>query len=126
MLKGTHWWPPPEIWRGAIFFYETSEEAPKPELVLRWLRNFGSQGVLRELSGMIVGRPCGVDAEKLPAYDAAIVHALEEVGLIDLPVLTNLDFGHTDPIFTLPYGAVAEIDCEAASLTLTESAVLSC
>ena len=123
MLKGTPWWPPLDIWHGAIFFYETSEEAPKPELVLRWLRNFGSQGILDVLSGIIVGRPCGVDPEKLAAYDAAIVRALDEEGLIDLPVLANLDFGHTDPIFTLPYGIVAEIDCATATLSLTESGV---
>jgi muramoyltetrapeptide carboxypeptidase LdcA involved in peptidoglycan recycling len=123
MLKGTPWWPPLDLWRGAIFFYETSEEAPDPKLVLRWLRNFGSQGILRVLSGIIVGRPCGVDPDKLAEYDAAIVHALDEDGLIDLPVLANLDFGHTDPIFTLPYGIVAEIDCGASTLTLTESGV---
>ncbi len=123
MLKGTPWWPPPELWQGAIFFYETSEEAPKPDLVVRWLRNFAAQGILRGLAGIIVGRPCGIEPEKLRAYDAAIVRALDEEGLIDVPVLANLDFGHTDPIFTLPYGVVAELDCEAASLSLVESGV---
>ena len=123
MLKGTPWWPPLDIWRGAIFFYETSEEAPAPELVLRWLRNFGAQGILSVLGGIIVGRPCGVDPAKLPAYDAAIVHALDEEGLIDLPVLANLDFGHTDPIFTLPYGVMAKLDCATATLSLEESGV---
>ncbi len=123
-LKGTPWWPPLELWQGAILFYETSEERPKAEYVLRWLRNFGSQGILRVLSGIIVGRPYGLEQDRQAEFDATIVHALDEEGLIDLPVLVNLDFGHTDPIFTLPYGIVAEIDCEAASLTLTESAVI--
>ena len=91
--------------------------------MLRWLRNFGSQGILRALSGIIVGRPCGVAPDKLAEYDAAIVHALDEDGLIDLPVLSNLDFGHTDPMFTLPYGVMAEIDCSASSLSLMESGV---
>jgi muramoyltetrapeptide carboxypeptidase LdcA involved in peptidoglycan recycling len=123
MLKGTPWWPPLDVWRGAIFFYETSEEAPKAELVVRWLRNFGSQGILQVLAGIIVGRPYAVAPEKRPEYDAAIVHALDEEGLIDLPVLANLDFGHTDPIFTLPYGVIAEIDCATTTLSLTESGV---
>lgn len=123
MLKGTPWWPPLDVWRGAIFFYETSEGAPKPELVLRWLRNFAAQGILRVLAGIVVGRPCGVDAAHQAQYDAAIVHALDEDGLIDLPVIANLDFGHTDPIFTLPYGMIAEIDCAAAALALPESGV---
>ncbi|HEY0382016.1 MAG TPA: S66 peptidase family protein [Candidatus Elarobacter sp.] len=123
MLKGTPWWPPLELWRGAIFFYETSEEAPKPDIVLRWLRNFASQGILQVLNGIIVGRPCGVDPDQLRAYDAATVRALDDEGLIDLPVLANMDFGHTDPIFTLPYGVEAELDCDATTLTLTESGV---
>ncbi len=123
MLKGTPWWPPLEMFRGAIFFYETSEEAPDPEFVLRWLRNFGSQGILRVLNGIIIGRPYGVTSEKRAAYDAAILRALEEDGLTELPVLADLDFGHTDPIFTLPYGVVAEINCTKATLSLTESGV---
>jgi muramoyltetrapeptide carboxypeptidase LdcA involved in peptidoglycan recycling len=123
MLKGTPWWPPLELWRGAIFFYETSEEAPNPRLVLRWLRNLASQGILQVLVGIIVGRPAGADPAHEREYDAAIVRALDDEGLIDLPVLANMDFGHTDPIFTLPYGAEAEIDCGAARLTLTESGV---
>ena len=124
MLKGTPWWPPLDAWRGAVLFYETSEEAPQPALVSRWLRNFASQGILHVLSGIVVGRPGGnVAPEHHADYDAALVHALDEAGLVDLPVLAGLDFGHTDPIFTLPYGAVAEIDCAAAALTITESGV---
>jgi len=75
------------------------------------------------LNGIIVGRPSGVDHDELRAYDAAIVRALDEAGLLDLPVLANMDFGHTDPIFTLPYGIEAELDCDATRLTLTESGV---
>jgi muramoyltetrapeptide carboxypeptidase LdcA involved in peptidoglycan recycling len=46
MAKGTGWWPPLSAWDGAILFYETSEEAPPPDSVRRWLRNFGAQGIL--------------------------------------------------------------------------------
>ena len=123
MLKGTPWWPPLDTWRGAIFFYETSEEAPNPEYVLRWLRNFGSQGILRVLSGIIVGRPYGVAPEKRAATTPRSCARSTEDGLTELPVLADLDFGHTDPIFTLPYGVVAEIDCAAATFSLTESGV---
>lgn len=123
-LKGTPWWPPATYWDGAILFYETSEEAPRDGYVLRWLRNFAAQGILSRLVGMIVARPGGqMDEPQRAAQKAAVLQALDEAGLGNLPVLADLDFGHTDPIATLPYGARAEIDCDGPSLRILESGV---
>jgi muramoyltetrapeptide carboxypeptidase LdcA involved in peptidoglycan recycling len=47
-----------------------------------------------------------------------------EAGPADLPVLSGLDFGHTQPMLTLPFGALAEIDCAAAMLTIGEAGVV--
>jgi muramoyltetrapeptide carboxypeptidase LdcA involved in peptidoglycan recycling len=124
MLKGTAWWPPLETWRGAIFFYE-AYSAPTPAFLTAWLRNFAAQGILQLLNGIVLGRPGEVALEVHAAHDAALRLALEEIGLSDLPVLANLDFGHTDPVFTMPYGAMAEIDCDSGSFSITESGVES-
>jgi muramoyltetrapeptide carboxypeptidase LdcA involved in peptidoglycan recycling len=124
MLKATALWPPPSYWDGAILFYETSEEAPSDTLVLRWLRNFAAQGILSRLSGLLLARPGGdMDEARREAQKAAVLRALDEADLVDLPVLADLDFGHTDPIATLPYGATAEIDCDSASVIILDSAV---
>jgi len=48
---------------------------------------------------------------------------VEEAGLERLPILAGLDFGHTDPICTLPYGALAEVDVDALTLTILEPGV---
>jgi muramoyltetrapeptide carboxypeptidase LdcA involved in peptidoglycan recycling len=48
---------------------------------------------------------------------------LGENKLTDLPVMTNMDFGHTDPVFTLPYGVISEIDCDAIIFSLIEPGV---
>jgi muramoyltetrapeptide carboxypeptidase LdcA involved in peptidoglycan recycling len=123
-LKGSAWWPPVSYWHGAILFYETSEEAPRETLVRRWLRNFAAQGILSRLAGIILARPGGaMNDHQRAAQCAAVLQALDEAGLADLPVLADLDFGHTDPIATLPYGVMAEIDCEAAALRILEAAV---
>jgi muramoyltetrapeptide carboxypeptidase LdcA involved in peptidoglycan recycling len=123
-LKGTAWWPPISYWDGAILFYETSEEAPPESFIRRWLRNFAAQGVLSRLAGILLARPGGVMNEhQREAQCAAVLQVLDEAGLIDLPVLADLDFGHTDPIATLPYGVMAEIDCDAATLRILEAAV---
>lgn len=124
MLKGTPWWPPLHYWEDAILFYETSEEAPSDTLVLRWMRNFAAQGILFCLNGIVLARPgSAMNEQGCLAQKEAVLHALNEVGLQHLPVLADLDFGHTDPIVTLPYGATAEIDCERATLSILEAAV---
>ncbi|MBB3018441.1 muramoyltetrapeptide carboxypeptidase LdcA involved in peptidoglycan recycling [Microvirga lupini] len=124
MLKGSDWWPPLDYWDGAILFYETSEEVPAAAQVLRWLRNFAAQGILQRLSGIVLGRPGGqTDEAYRQEQERAVLRALEEAALTHLPVLAELDFGHTDPIATLPYGAMAEIDCALARLTILEPGV---
>ncbi|MBO6603944.1 MAG: LD-carboxypeptidase [Roseicyclus sp.] len=124
MTKGTELWPPLDIWSGAILFYETSEEAPAPSTVARWLRNFGAQGILGVLAGVIVGRPGGgVPSDRQDDYGAAMAKVLTEYGAERLPLVTGLDFGHTDPMTLLPYGVAAEIDCDDVSISLLEAAV---
>ncbi|HEV2565880.1 MAG TPA: S66 peptidase family protein [Microvirga sp.] len=124
MLKGSDWWPPVDYWEGAILFYETSEEAPPASTVLRWLRNFAAQGILPRLAGIVLGRPGGqTDEAYRKAQEEAVLRALAEAGLEHLPVLAECDFGHTDPIATLPYGAMAEIDCSRVRLTILEPGV---
>ena len=56
--------------------------------------------------------------------EVAVVDSLAEAGLTSLPVLTGLDFGHTQPMLTLPYGANASIDCERGTLTITDAGVI--
>jgi muramoyltetrapeptide carboxypeptidase LdcA involved in peptidoglycan recycling len=125
-LKGTAVWPALEAWRGAILFLETSEEAPAPLNVGRWLRSYGVQGILDSLAAILIGRPGG---HRLPAadherYDAAVLRVVrDELGL-STAIIAGMDFGHTDPFFVLPYGTHAEIDCDAHRFSITEPAVV--
>ena len=116
----------PSQWKNAILFLETSEEAPLPEMVTRTLRVFAAMGILRQLSGILFGRPGGeIPPEKFEEYDRAILQVVrDEEGLSQLPIITNMDFGHTGPIFVLPYGVQAEIDCENKRFSITENAVI--
>jgi muramoyltetrapeptide carboxypeptidase LdcA involved in peptidoglycan recycling len=125
-LKGTAVWPELDIWRGAVLFLETSEEAPPAGAVRRWLRSYGAQGILARVAAILVGRPGGHD---LPVaahaeYDDAVLGVVRgELGL-RTPIIAGMDFGHTDPFFVLPYGVDAEIDCEAQRFSIVESAVI--
>ncbi len=124
-LRGTAVWPDNENLDGAILFLETSEEAPPPSVLTRELRVYAAMGILRRLSAILFGRPGGgVPAAQFGRYDEAILQVVaEEEGLVDLPVVTRMDFGHTDPMFVLPYGVQARVDCERKTFSILESAV---
>jgi muramoyltetrapeptide carboxypeptidase LdcA involved in peptidoglycan recycling len=122
-LRGTEWWPSLE---GAVLLLETSEEAPPPELLTRFLRILALTGELEQLAGIVLGRPGGADlaVEDHLAYDDAILRVVrEEQGLHDLPVVTNVDFGHTDPLWTIPQSTRMRVDPDARTLTFLEAAV---
>lgn len=109
--KGITLWPSISDFEGVILFFETSEETPDPTLLKYWLRNYGSQGILQQVNGILFGKP--YDEKYLDEYETVIVRVIrEELGLIDLPIVTNLNFGHTAPMMVLPYGALVEIDGE--------------
>ncbi len=49
---------------------------------------------------------------------------LKEFDRVDLPVVTHMDFGHTDPIMTLPYGRIMQIDVDEKQVAILESGVV--
>jgi len=124
-LRGTGVWPAVDVWEGAVLFLETSEEAPPPIAVKRILRTLGAVGVLGAINGVLFGRPGGQAApEKFGEYDSALMDVIaKESERKDIPIVTNMDFGHTDPMMVLPYGALCEIDCDARQVTIPESGV---
>jgi muramoyltetrapeptide carboxypeptidase LdcA involved in peptidoglycan recycling len=89
MLKGTEYWPDPEIWKGCILFFETSEGKPQPDFVRYWLRNYAATGILKNAKGIIFGRP--YDNLYADEYEKEILKVLDEEGLYDLPVITRMD-----------------------------------
>lgn len=119
--KGTDLWPEEEYWENSILFFETSEEKPEPNLIRYWLRNYAAQGILQKANGIIFGKP--QDEKYYGEYKEEIQRVLKEFDLNDLPVLYNLNFGHTEPKFILPYGAMAEINCDKSTFTILENGV---
>lgn len=90
------------------------------------LRSLAMTGELHRLAGIVFGRPggAGLPIDDHLAYDDAFLQVVrDEEGLDDLPVVTNVDFGHTDPIWTVPQGVKLRIDPAASTLTFLEPAV---
>lgn len=134
MLVGTDLWPRLDDFNNAILFLENSEEQPPTSLMLYWLRNLGAQGILERLSGILFARPGNERFQNeeqqtrwlamYPEYDKVILKALKEFGRTDLPVVTNMDYGHTLPQLILPYGVMAEINPQKKTVALLESGVV--
>jgi muramoyltetrapeptide carboxypeptidase LdcA involved in peptidoglycan recycling len=119
--KGTALWPEKKYWENSILFFETSEEKAEPNLIRYWLRNYAAQGILQQANGILFGKP--QDEKYYNEYKEEIQKVMKEYDLENLPILYNLNFGHTEPKFILPYGAMAEIDCEKKAFTILESGV---
>ena len=98
------WIRPPEDYAGAILLLETSEERPAAEEVFRMLRNFGERGLLAQFPAVIVARPKAATFG-VPAYHPTAM------------AVFNVDFGHTDPQYVLPYGGLLTVDGPARRIT---------
>ncbi len=119
-LKGTDFFFSKEDFEGAILFLETSEVKMPPEN-LRWiLRNYAALGVFKKIKGILFGRPH--DNQFWKEYDDTLLKVIrEEEGIHNLPILTGMDFGHSAPTFTLPYGVKGRLDCDNLKFYLPEA-----
>lgn len=122
-LKGTRFWPPLDFWDGRVLFLETSEDVPSPAAVKRMVRNYGTQGVLERIAGLLFGRPRDYDEEARRALRYRVARVLREFGRGDLPVVFDMDFGHTDPQVVLPLGLRVRVEVQARRVTLLEAPV---
>lgn len=113
VLCGTKYFSFPE--EDFIFFFEITHL--KPPAIDRALEQLVQNGLFKNMKGILFS--------KYHAYDnslGGIVHETTEndfemVELIlaekfkhlDIPIISRMDFGHTDPMFTLPIGVKARI-----------------
>ncbi|MFZ0545413.1 MAG: UPF0158 family protein [Candidatus Promineifilaceae bacterium] len=116
-LRGTPYWPD---WEGAILFIETSEDKPSPATVDGILMDYENMGVLAQLSGMLVGRPMSYSEQEKQQLREIILARTEK---FNFPIISDMDFGHTAPQFTLPLGCEARIDTNRALFEIVEAAV---
>lgn len=120
-LRGTSVWPVGDAWTGRLLFTEPSEEIPTPTQVERILRSFGVARVFDRIVGILVGRARDQSVDQKVALEATFRSVVGgEFGRPDLPIVANLDFGHTEPQWVLPIGVRAELDVDGHTLRLVE------
>ena len=116
-LRGTRYWPE---WAGALLFLEIGEPVTKPETVDAILADYENMGVFDHIRGLLFGRPSGYAPEERRALREVI---LARTARYDFPVVADMDFGHTTPMFTLPVGCRAVLDGEDQRFAILEAAV---
>jgi len=110
--------PPDEDMDGVVLFLETAEDLPPPFLVGYFLTALGERGWLDRISAILVGRPkawafdqqldSGARAAYRIAQREAVIRAVRTYNR-KIPLVMNMDFGHTDPQIIIPYGGHARI-----------------
>ncbi len=113
------WMRPVEDYCGCVLLLETSEEMPSALEVFRMLRNMGERGLLRQFSAVIVGRPKATSFEN-PTNEVerqqfrkdqhdAILRAFAHYAP-DAMIVFDVDIGHTEPQWIIPYGGRITVD----------------
>ncbi len=108
--------PNKEFFRDKILFLETSEEKPSPEKFEKMLDRLIEEGILQNVRCLLVGKP----------YDEIYFNEYREILLkisnkIKLPVIYNINFGHSLPRAVIPYGVRGKIDFDNKHICVTES-----
>ncbi|KAJ3114167.1 hypothetical protein HK100_001739 [Physocladia obscura] len=118
-------------WRGRIVFLETAigDDYVSGNLLSRVRTAFAdliAQGVFEEAAGLVVGRPFGYDSDKAREEYAGVIKELLCEGRQaqnPFPILFSVDFGHTRPMVTLPFDALAVLDSDNDRFAILESGV---
>ena len=108
---------------GAVLVLEPSEnwqvDVTSPAFIDAHLTDLARLGVFEQIAGLVFGRPYGYRHEDLPVLCELLAEHTAPSGI---PVLGNVDCGHTDPMLTLPLGARAHLDAGAHEFCMLEVA----
>ena len=107
-----------------IFIEEIGEE---PYRVDRMLTQMIQAGKFNNTAAVMMGifRKCEVKKESdLTAKSFTLMEVLQDrLGSLKIPVVYGMSFGHVKDKFTIPFGALAELDAGKQTFTLLEKAV---
>lgn len=119
--------PPLEDFKNIILFLETSEEIPTHDYFRRVLRALGERGVFKNIKGLLVGRPKAWEFNKQNSDREKEIYKKGQREMIleivrkynrEIPIVQNMDFGHTAPQICLPVGKKMVVNSNNKSIQL--------
>lgn len=111
--------PSLEDFKNIVLFLETSEEIPGHDYFRRVLRAFGERGILQNIQGLLIGRPKAWEFNKQNSDEEKEIYKKGQREMVleivrkynqNIPIIQNLDFGHTSPQICLPTGKKIVVD----------------
>ncbi|MEM4254627.1 MAG: LD-carboxypeptidase [Candidatus Woesearchaeota archaeon] len=116
-LVGTEFFP--EL-RNKLLFLE--DETLDIGRIVRDITHLEQIGVFDTVCGVVYARSALTDANKLSKL---FYETLREIGENhQIPVLVNVDFGHTDPRLILPIGIKAKLDANQRTISIPYAATI--
>jgi muramoyltetrapeptide carboxypeptidase len=117
LLHGTKYWPNLD---GALLLVE-EDATEKPGSINRLFTRLRHLGIFDQISGLVIGRFCGdVGFSSKDSLEMILKDALKGY---NFPVVYDVDFGHTAPMFTFPIGIRGEISSRPLQLRITQPCV---
>lgn len=104
VLAGTKYFP---SLKNKILFLE-EEENTNTEMVHRFFTHLSQVVDLNSLKGICMGR--FMSQTGFSNEDSQEMVYKDVFKNLNIPIIYNLDFGHSDPLFTIPIGGTVEID----------------
>lgn len=102
-------------WEDTILFIETSEECPPPSLYREELTTLKEKGIFKKINGIIIGKP------QNEMYYSEYKEIIKDVvANKTIPILYNVNFGHSFPRCVLPYGLKVEVNYKEKAINLLE------
>ena len=113
---------------GCVLFLETSEELPTAQYVGEVLMCLGERGLLQRFSGAAHGPAAGLalrhaattrrSGRRTSRRSTRWCSAAMAEYSPDVPVVLDVDLGHTDPQLVVPYGGECRIDPVAPTVSV--------
>lgn len=113
---------------GTILFIETAEDIPEHWIIESLLTGFGERGWFDKFKAVLVGRPKAWEFDKKNSAKEKAAYRKQQREIVlkvvreynkTIPIVQNLDFGHTDPQIALPMGKNVRIDPSEKKIFLT-------
>lgn len=108
-------YPSESVLKDTILFLETSEEKPTPDNFKIMIETLIKNNVLNNVKALLFAKP--YDEVYLNEYREILIELTKD---FNLPIIHNMNFGHSIPRALIPYGIKASINLDNSEVKITE------